>query len=66
MVKRTKEGIKKKAAYDLEYAKKNVKQIIIKLNKNYDSEIIEHIAKQENVNQYFKKLIIDDMKKKSK
>ena len=48
-----------KARYD----KKTAKYISLKLNRNTDRELIEHLAKQENIQGYIKRLIMDDMEK---
>lgn len=46
-----------KARYD----KENVKGLYIKLNKNTDADLIEHLAQVDNVNGYIKKLIRADI-----
>lgn len=43
--------------------KKNAKYVSMKLSKNTDKDIIEHLAKQINVQGYLKRLIREDMKK---
>lgn len=48
-----------KARYDA----KTAKYYSLKLNTNTDSEMIEHLAKQENVQGYLKELIRKDMAK---
>ena len=48
-----------KARYDA----KTAKYYSLKLNTNTDSEMIEHLAKQENVQGYLKDLIRKDMAK---
>ena len=46
-----------KARYD----KENVKGLYIKLNKNTDADLIEHLASVDNVNGYIKRLIRADI-----
>ena len=48
-----------KARYDA----KTAKYISLKLNTNTDKDMIEHLAKQANVQGYLKELIREDMKK---
>ena len=48
-----------KARYDA----KTAKYISMKLNKNTDKDLIEHLDKQSNKQEYLKKLIREDMKK---
>ena len=50
---------------DNDYNKKNILQILVKINRLTESEIIEHLEKQQNKNGYIKKLIIEDMKKEN-
>jgi hypothetical protein len=50
---------------DNEYNKKNILQILVKINKITEQEIIEHLEKQQNKNGYIKRLIIEDMKKEN-
>ena len=45
------------------YDAANTKQIHLKLNLNTDTDILEHLEKQENVQGYIKALIRADMKK---
>lgn len=47
-----------------EYNKKNLFRVEIKLNKNTDIEIIEHLAQFTSKTAYIKALIIEDMQKK--
>lgn len=49
--------------YFLKYRSDNCKNYTLQLNKNYDSEMIEHLSKIKNKNAYFKELIQKDMKK---
>ena len=41
----------------IKYDKKNAKNITLKMNKNNDKDILDHLAKVDNVNGYIKKLI---------
>lgn len=60
---------KKRKIYDSQrrsiakYDKENTTQIKMKLNNKTDSDIIEHLKKQDNKQGYIKKLIRDDIKK---
>ena len=47
-----------KARYDA----KTAKYISLKLNQNTDKDLIQHLAAQENVQGYLKRLIREDMK----
>lgn len=53
----------KKAAYDKEYQKKNIKQINIPFNMQTpeDVELLKWLSKQGNKTAYIKKLIVHDM-----
>lgn len=44
------------------YDKANKVTVTVKLNRKYDADIIEHLAKQENRQGYLKALIREDMK----
>ena len=48
-----------KARYDA----KTAKYLSLKLNTNTDKDLIEHLAKQENIQGYLKRLIREDMEK---
>lgn len=48
-----------KARYDA----KTAKYISLKLNSNTDKDLIDHLAKQKNIQGYLKSLIREDMKK---
>jgi hypothetical protein len=50
-----------KARYDA----KTARYISLKLNANTDRDLIEHLAKQENIQGYLKNLIREDMKKET-
>ncbi len=43
------------------YDQRNTKMISVKLNKKTDADILQHIAKQSNKQQYIKKLIRNDL-----
>ena len=51
-----------KARYDA----KTAKYISLKLNRNTDSELIEYLEHQQNIQGYLKNLIREDMKKAGK
>lgn len=48
-----------KARYDA----KTAKYISLKLNSNTDKDLIEHLAKQEKIQTYLKRLIREDMQR---
>lgn len=48
-----------KARYD----SKTARYFSLKLNRNTDKELIEHLERQESIQAYIKKLIQEDMKK---
>lgn len=48
------------------FDKENTKKITMKLNIHTDADLIEHLAKQENVQGYLKKLIREDMRRNEK
>ena len=50
-----------RAKYEIEYRKKNVKQVMCKLNRNTDPDLIEWIESKENMQGYLKSLIRKDM-----
>jgi hypothetical protein len=50
-----------KKKYIHAYQKANYKQIVLQLHKEYDKDIIEHLALQKPRAAYIKKLIRDDM-----
>ena len=47
----------------LKYDSQHTRQYHLKLNLETDSEIIEHLSKQESIQGYIKQLIRDDMEK---
>jgi hypothetical protein len=49
---------------NIEYEKKNVVQVLVKINKNTESEILKHLEQQENKSGYIKQLILEDIAKK--
>lgn len=51
------------AAYISEFKKKTYKYIGLQLNRNTEADLIHHVEKQENKNEYIKALIREDMKK---
>lgn len=55
----------KKADYDMQYAKENVTRKFIPFNKKvaFDVEMLDFLATKENVTQYIKSLIRNDMLK---
>lgn len=60
------EQAKRYAAYRNTYAKENIKQISIRLNKtnHEDFMIIMHLEDVDNINKYIKDLILKDMEQK--
>lgn len=48
-----------------QYDRENTRRINLKLNKNTDREIIEHLERQQNIQGYLKDLIRKDMKGES-
>lgn len=61
-LKETSEALRK--AID-KYDKKNTKQIAIKLNKNTDQDILDHLDRVKNKQGYIKELIRKDLEKNS-
>ena len=57
---------KSRSVYVSGYIKENIRQFPFKLNKQYDQEMIEFLEKQENRNEYIRRLIEEDMKKQNK
>ena len=49
---------------NIEYEKKNVVQVLVKINKNTENEILKHLEQQPNKQGYIKQLIIEDIAKK--
>lgn len=46
-----------------QYEKENIRQIRLKINRKTEPELLEWIEKQENIQGYIKRLILEDMKK---
>lgn len=53
---------KAQRAASAKYDKENTKGIYLKLNKNTDAAILEHLTKVGKVQTYIKSLILKDMK----
>lgn len=53
-----------KKDYDMEYAKANVKRIVLALNKEKDKDIIE-LLENRNVNGFIKELLREYIKKEA-
>lgn len=53
--------VKRKYEPQERYDAKNAKHISLKLNKNTDADILEHLEKRENVQGYIKSLIRADI-----
>ena len=51
-----------KKASKAKYDAKTARYISLKLNRNTDADIIDLLAKQENIQGYLKRLIREDMK----
>ena len=47
-----------------QYEKENLRQIRLKINRKTEPELLEWIEKQENIQGYIKRLILEDMEKK--
>lgn len=56
----------KQSQASIKYDKDNTKRLYIKLNKNNDKDILEHLDTQLNKQGYIKDLIRDDIKKTTK
>ena len=58
------EDKKRKAQYDMAYARKNIrrKEIPFNLTQPEDVELFRHLESMENVTEYIKNLIREDMK----
>ena len=46
-----------------QYEKENIRQIRLKINRKTETELLEWIEKQENIQGYIKRLILEDMKR---
>ena len=49
--------------YLAQYEKENLRQIRLKINRKTEPELLEWIEKQENIQGYIKRLILDDMER---
>ena len=47
--------------YMANYEKENLRQIRLKINRKTEPELLEWIEKQENIQGYIKRLIMEDM-----
>ena len=56
----------RKAEYNLEYAKKYVRQISIKLNANTDADILAMLDSVDNIQGYVKELIRKDIEQNNR
>ena len=45
------------------YQDKNMRKILLKINRKTEPEILEQIEKQENMQGYIKRLILEDMER---
>jgi hypothetical protein len=50
---------------NIEYEKKNVVKVLVKINKNTESEILKHLEQQPNKQGYIKQLILNDIQKEN-
>ena len=48
------------------YEKDNLRQIRLKINRKTEPELLEWIEKQENIQGYIKRLILEDMKREKR
>lgn len=53
----------RKAEYDKDYYKRNIRRIVLNLNKETDRDIIEYLGNQINVQGTLKSLIREQIKK---
>ena len=53
----------KNAEYLANYEKENLRQIRLKINRKTEPELLEWIEKQDNIQGYIKRLILEDMKR---
>ena len=49
--------------YMANYEKENLRQIRLKINRKTEPELLEWIEKQDNIQGYIKRLILDDMER---
>lgn len=52
-----------RSKYIANYVKNNIKRYELRLNKNRDSELIEHLNNQSSINAYLRQLVENDIKK---
>ncbi len=50
-------------AYNDKYQKANIKQFLIKANRNLEPDLIKWLESKDNIQQYVKQLIREDMEK---
>ena len=50
--------------YLAKYEKENLRQIRLKINRKTELELLEWIEKQDNIQGYIKRLILEDMERK--
>ena len=53
---------RKYAKYQNNYEKKNIRRIIVKVNKKTEPELLEWLSAKENAQGYIKRLVLKDMK----
>ena len=49
--------------YMVNYNRNNLRRFELRLNKNRDSELIEHLNNQSSINAYLRQLVENDIKK---
>ena len=49
--------------YLAQYEKENLRQIRLKINRKTEPELLEWIEKQENIQGYIKRVILEDMER---
>lgn len=52
-----------RAEYMINYVRKNICRFELRLNKNKDLELIEHLNNQASINGYLRQLVEKDLKK---
>lgn len=50
-------------AYNDKYQKVNIKQFLIKANRNLEPDLIKWLESKDNIQQYVKQLVREDMEK---
>lgn len=53
----------KKKEYDIAYAKENQRQIKLNINRKTETDLLEWIEQQDNIQGYIKRLIMEDKEK---